>query len=450
VAAPPPVVDERFAKFDKMRKMLPEGAVRQKMAGEGFTPAEIDGFFSGASSVASPTLGTSVSAPTTTSAAAPAVKKPAAAPAPVVPAGPVKPKVKTRVKMRDLFWNPIPDASAKESRWAELDDNSIKLDLDTFDSLFGEKEKEKDEKKEEKKKDENKVVKEKKELITDGKRQQNVNIAISRLRMSYEDLKLSILKVDETILDENLIQTLLKIVPTAEEIEIVTSYDGDKNMLTDLCKFFIVMGTIPKLEQRLKSMLYKVTFKNIQKDLDDQMKTVSLAVKEIDSSKKLKKLLEIILAIGNYINGEGKRGGAWGFKIDTFEKIAAHKAGDGKTTVMHYLVNYLEKNFPDHIHILAEWSNAAKCQTIMFQDVESQFKQLKNGMKMIDKQSQEAPTSDVDNFSKIMSTFCKSNEVLLENMSTQLTSTQSAYEKLVQGYLEDPKKLVSEIVIILF
>ena len=43
VLAPEP--DERYAKYVKMQKMLPEGAVRQKMASDGFTPAEVDSFF---------------------------------------------------------------------------------------------------------------------------------------------------------------------------------------------------------------------------------------------------------------------------------------------------------------------------------------------------------------------------------------------------------------------
>lgn len=42
-----PLTDDRaLDKFVKMRKMLPEGAVRQKMALEGFNDAEIDRFFS--------------------------------------------------------------------------------------------------------------------------------------------------------------------------------------------------------------------------------------------------------------------------------------------------------------------------------------------------------------------------------------------------------------------
>jgi hypothetical protein len=46
--SPPQAVvtlDPRYEKYTKMRKMLPEGAVRQKMTADGFTPDEIDKFF---------------------------------------------------------------------------------------------------------------------------------------------------------------------------------------------------------------------------------------------------------------------------------------------------------------------------------------------------------------------------------------------------------------------
>jgi exonuclease VII large subunit len=37
--------NERFAVYDKMKKMLPEGAVRQKMSVDGFSPQEIDEYY---------------------------------------------------------------------------------------------------------------------------------------------------------------------------------------------------------------------------------------------------------------------------------------------------------------------------------------------------------------------------------------------------------------------
>lgn len=42
-----PAVPNRFEKFEKMKKMLPEGAVRQKMAMDGISPEDIELFFSG-------------------------------------------------------------------------------------------------------------------------------------------------------------------------------------------------------------------------------------------------------------------------------------------------------------------------------------------------------------------------------------------------------------------
>jgi hypothetical protein len=41
-------MDERYEKFAKMQRMnVPEGAIRVKMGGEGFTPEEVEAFFNG-------------------------------------------------------------------------------------------------------------------------------------------------------------------------------------------------------------------------------------------------------------------------------------------------------------------------------------------------------------------------------------------------------------------
>ncbi len=42
----------------------------------------------------------------------------------------------------------------------------------------------------------------------------------------------------------------------------------------------------------------------------------SYAIHDIKKCLKLPKLLEIILAVGNYLNGTGPRGGAYGFKLE--------------------------------------------------------------------------------------------------------------------------------------
>jgi hypothetical protein len=48
-------IDPKYEKYFKMKKMLPEGAVRQKMMQEGCSDAEIEALFNGTLGAAAPT-----------------------------------------------------------------------------------------------------------------------------------------------------------------------------------------------------------------------------------------------------------------------------------------------------------------------------------------------------------------------------------------------------------
>ena len=52
------------------------------------------------------------------------------------------------------------------------------------------------------------------------------------------------------------------------------------------------------------------------------------------NSTGIKQLMKLILAIGNYLNGESARGGAWGFKINLLSKLSQTKTADGTKTLM--------------------------------------------------------------------------------------------------------------------
>ena len=45
-------------------------------------------------------------------------------------------------------------------------------------------------------------------------------------------------------------------------------------------------------------------------------------MKTVRESTNFKKLLEIVLAIGNYMNGGTNRGGVYGFKLDSLLKVS--------------------------------------------------------------------------------------------------------------------------------
>ena len=56
------------------------------------------------------------------------------------------------------------------------------------------------------------------------------------------------------------------------------------------------------------------------------------------SSKLFLKLLEAVLKTGNRMNVGTARGGAMAFKLDTLLKLADVKGADGRTTLLHFVV----------------------------------------------------------------------------------------------------------------
>ncbi len=74
---------------------------------------------------------------------------------------------------------------------------------------------------------------------------------------------------------------------------------------------------------------------------DETEKQLSLCEKgarALQDSKNLKKVLEYALAFGNYLNGGTAKGGAYGFKIDTINKLKGTKSADNKLNLQHFLI----------------------------------------------------------------------------------------------------------------
>ena len=68
-------------------------------------------------------------------------------------------------------------------------------------------------------------------------------------------------------------------------------------------------------------------------------------------------MIEIVLAMGNYLNGTGAKGGAHGFKLEFLTKLADTKTADNKSTLLHYLVSYIEKRNKDLLGFPQDLSN---------------------------------------------------------------------------------------------
>lgn len=82
--------------------------------------------------------------------------------------------------------------------------------------------------------------------------------------------------------------------------------------------------------------------KQTQQDLE----LLEQACDQLKSSRSLVKILEMVLAVGNHLNGGSFRGAARGFKLDALLKLMDVKGRNKKTTLLHFVVSELLKTDP--------------------------------------------------------------------------------------------------------
>lgn len=142
------------------------------------------------------------------------------------------------------------------------------------------------------------------QLVTDEKRLRNVGMSIARLKMSFKTLREDIVRVDDTALTEDMLRMLIENAPTEAEVSLVQGYTGNVDLLSDVDRFFKELSNIPLLSQRLKYLNFRQGLREDLTELKLDFETFRMALSNLLKSSKLTQLLEMILAVGNYMNGE--------------------------------------------------------------------------------------------------------------------------------------------------
>ncbi|CAH2043865.1 unnamed protein product [Thlaspi arvense] len=109
-------------------------------------------------------------------------------------------------------------------------------------------------------------------------------------------------------------------------------------------KFLIALLEIPFAFKRIDAMLYIVNFESETEYLKRSFDTLEAARGELKNTRMFLKLLEAVLKTGNRMNIGTNRGDAHAFKLDTLLKLVDIKGADGKTTLLHFVVQEIIKS----------------------------------------------------------------------------------------------------------
>ncbi|KAI3505661.1 hypothetical protein L1887_27802 [Cichorium endivia] len=162
-------------------------------------------------------------------------------------------------------------------------------------------------------------------------------IMLGKINLPQPDIINAILSLDSSAISVHHVYNLIEFCPTKEEMEMVKSYTGDKKMLGQCEQFFLECAKIPRIKQKLRVFAFTITFSSQVNNLRENLRTIKDATKEILESKKLVKIMQIILTMGNKLNAGTTQGSAGGFRLDNFRNLGYTYATDKKITLLHFL-----------------------------------------------------------------------------------------------------------------
>lgn len=357
--------------------------------------------------------------------------------------------------LKSFNWSKLPDLKIQGTIWQDLDDLKVikVLDLREFDNTFSAYQKKGDEtdgnRGDEITGGSTKSQKPKELALIDGRRAQNCTILLYNLKMTNADIHRALLSMDSAeSLPKDMVEQLLKYVPTPEEISLLKEHEKEKDNMAKADRFFFEMSKIDHYEQRLKCLFFKKRFQEKIGEVKPKVEALLKASKEVGSSKKLRKVLEIVLAFGNYMN-RGARGNASGFKISSLNKIMDTKSSSNRNvTLLHYLIEMLEKKFPDVVKLEEEMPHVKLASKINLQDLEKEMALIGQGLKGVEVeleyQKKKPKTEKHDKFISVMSDFKTLSSISFGKVKDVLVEAKAKFERVAMSFGEDPARTTPE------
>ncbi|KAL3874321.1 hypothetical protein ACJMK2_037352 [Sinanodonta woodiana] len=346
--------------------------------------------------------------------------------------------------LKSLNWTKLSEGTLSGTVWSEIDESKIYhlLDLEEFEKTFSAYQKKQIDGDNEDSK--STKMKTKELSVIDGRRAQNCTILLSKLKLSNEEIARAMLVMDEQEdIPKDMLEQLLKFVPSNEEIQLLSELGHDIDQMARADRFLYEMGKITHYEERVTALYFKKKFQDRMLDIKPKIGAVFEGSKQMCRSRQLKKLLEIVLAYGNYMN-RGQRGNARGFTLRSLNNLVDTKSSISKNvTLLHYLVEVLEKKFPDLLKLENEVEDVKMAAKVNFTELNRDLTLLQTGLKDIEKELEYFKDKQVtpgDRFVTVMTEFATVASYNFSEVEESFAEMKQKFEFTLKAFGEDPSK----------
>uniref|UniRef100_A0A8C8XH38 Formin like 3 n=1 Tax=Panthera leo TaxID=9689 RepID=A0A8C8XH38_PANLE len=270
--------------------------------------------------------------------------------------------------------------------------------------------------------------------LLEANRAKNLAITLRKAGRSAEEICRAIHTFDLQTLPVDFVECLMRFLPTEAEVKLLRQYERERQPLEELAaedRFMLLFSKVERLTQRMAGMAFLGNFQDNLQMLTPQLNAIIAASASVKSSQKLKQMLEIILALGNYMNSS-KRGAVYGFKLQSLDLLLDTKSTDRKMTLLHFIALTVKEKYPDLANFWHELHFVEKAAAVSLENVLLDVKELGRGMELIRREC-----SIHDN--SVLRNFLSTNEGKLDKLQRDAKTAEEAYNAVVRYFGESPK-----------
>ncbi|XP_047465880.1 formin-like protein 1 isoform X2 [Mugil cephalus] len=271
--------------------------------------------------------------------------------------------------------------------------------------------------------------------LMEPNRAKNLAITLRKEGMAASDICCAIETYNQRALGLDFLELLERFIPTEYEMKLIHDYECEGRPLDELSeedRFMVRFSKIPGLPQHISTLTFMGNFPESVHLIQPQLDAIIAASMSIKSSSKLKKILEIILAFGNYMNSS-KRGSAYGFRLQSLDLLLDTKSTDRKQTLLHFIVSIIQEKYPELQSFHTELHFLDKAALVSLDSILQDVRALERGMELTRREFQ------VEKDNPVLRSFLGSNSELLSSLVADGKTAQDVYDSAVEFFGENPK-----------
>ncbi|XP_063174426.1 formin-like protein 2 isoform X2 [Candoia aspera] len=347
----------------------------------------------------------------------------------------IKKPIKTKFRMPVFNWVALKPNQINGTVFNEIDDERILEDLnvDEFEEIFKTKAQgpaiDLSSSKQITQKGSSKVT------LLEANRAKNLAITLRKAGKTADEICKAIQAFDLKTLPVDFVECLMRFLPTENEVKMLRLYERERKPLENLSdedRFMMQFSKIERLMQKMTIMAFIGNFTESIQMLTPQLHAIIAASVSIKSSQKLKKILEIILALGNYMNSS-KRGAVYGFKLQSLDLLLDTKSTDRKQTLLHYISNVVKEKYQQVSLFYNELHYVEKAAAVSLENVLLDVKELQRGLDLTKREY------TMHDHNTMLKEFIQNNEGKLKKLQDDAKIAQDAFDDAVKYFGENPK-----------